>query len=673
MQICCKLIAFALAAITLSAARGGVPTEWQVRIGPKATVYQAERYHGDALDLRATLTSGGLPLVYQGAARLYAQTNGMGARWWNLADVTVASNVLAATWRPEFDTGADVVDVFLGAPSNFQAHARIRFLPSPGPAPNSLPMPTPVLDFAAVDLVNVAALTNGWSFGSSADLTDATNYTDQVAAEFEDGTRTAGYANDADYAGMAETAQYLGDGPVDQHAMSRSDLIVASTNAAVAVADAKISTNNPAFVSAVLAAPLAGASASDIAEIAEYGGYGTVGAALLALIAGLAALKRRVGAAETAVAGKADAFKLTSPVYDEHGDAQLVDGAVNNIVLESVERLSDDWGFESGEEYLRGLNYNVQYDSSEGLLEVDIDDDSGDPYTNEVSITGDEIVTATVPLGRGDGGSPFFRTVMPIDVQEADMEGITVTFGSIVGDYELFSITVSGQDYLADGQTFDWGGVTFTLHTDENITADESTWEGDIMVSGNAWAVLRRITRPMQNYQALSIPPPVSGRSRHFVVRIDASMTEPEMLQFDLRGATVDGDEITMPDAGAYVVMRFTETSANVLTVERVYPRPSGGGRNPVYYGGDIDEGPQRTSDVVGTYSSDIDLNAYEGSITITGGLGSSGYTGTLVGDGGGYYDANDMNVFGDAYDPPEGVVLIENYDEGWSYYVYIG
>ena len=57
--------------------------------------------------------------------------------------------------------------MFLGAPSNFQAHARIRFLPSPGPAPNSLPMPVPVLDFAAVELRNVSALTNGWDFGDS--------------------------------------------------------------------------------------------------------------------------------------------------------------------------------------------------------------------------------------------------------------------------------------------------------------------------------------------------------------------------------------------------------------------------------------------------------------------------------------------------------------------------
>lgn len=67
-----------------------------------------------------------------------------------------------------------------------------------------------------------------------------------------------------------------------------------------------ISTNNPAFVSAVLAAPLVGADPSDLLELAEYGSYGTVGAAILALIAGLAALKRRMTAAETTVGIKLD-------------------------------------------------------------------------------------------------------------------------------------------------------------------------------------------------------------------------------------------------------------------------------------------------------------------------------------------------------------------------------
>lgn len=71
-----------------------------------------------------------------------------------------------------------------------------------------------------------------------------------------------------------------------------------------------ISTNNPAFVAAVLAVPLEGAEPNDLSELAEYGGYGTVGAAIVALIAGLAALKRRMGAAEEAIEGKVSASEL---------------------------------------------------------------------------------------------------------------------------------------------------------------------------------------------------------------------------------------------------------------------------------------------------------------------------------------------------------------------------
>lgn len=97
-----------------------------------------------------------------------------------------------------------------------------------------------------------------------------------------------------------------------------------STNAAVAVADAKISTNNAAFVSAVLAVPIAGADAGDLAELAEYGGYGTVSAAILALIAGLAAIKKRVTSAETALAQKANTtdlpYRLVEPGKWEFSD-----------------------------------------------------------------------------------------------------------------------------------------------------------------------------------------------------------------------------------------------------------------------------------------------------------------------------------------------------------------
>ena len=88
-----------------------------------------------------------------------------------------------------------------------------------------------------------------------------------------------------------EDIAYLSDIPAQQ------DLSGYATKAYV---DDAISTNNAAFVEAVLAAPIAGADPSDLAEIGEYGSYGTVGAAILALLAGLAALKR----------GKADKTEL---------------------------------------------------------------------------------------------------------------------------------------------------------------------------------------------------------------------------------------------------------------------------------------------------------------------------------------------------------------------------
>ena len=66
------------------------------------------------------------------------------------------------------------------------------------------------------------------------DVINATNYTDQVAAEFEDGTRTVMNANNAGSASDAQFAYMLsGDEWSDQY--NANDLIRASTNAAKAV------------------------------------------------------------------------------------------------------------------------------------------------------------------------------------------------------------------------------------------------------------------------------------------------------------------------------------------------------------------------------------------------------------------------------------------------------
>ena len=79
------------------------------------------------------------------------------------------------------DVGAAFYNVMVravtpGGAVNYTAFARLRMLDSPGFAPGELPLPVKVLDFA-----NITVLNPPWS-DVSADLTPATNYTDEVAA-----------------------------------------------------------------------------------------------------------------------------------------------------------------------------------------------------------------------------------------------------------------------------------------------------------------------------------------------------------------------------------------------------------------------------------------------------------------------------------------------------------
>lgn len=158
--------ALMLAACVAAAANAAVPLAWETLPGSPAPV-SFDRHHGETIDFRCTLRGFGQhgPVFGNDAdVRLWYQTNGMGQAWWS-APATVSSNVITATWSPALDPGADRVSIFLGAPSNVYASAVLRLRHSPGFAPASLPLPTPVLDFAAVELRNLHALTNGWSFG----------------------------------------------------------------------------------------------------------------------------------------------------------------------------------------------------------------------------------------------------------------------------------------------------------------------------------------------------------------------------------------------------------------------------------------------------------------------------------------------------------------------------
>ena len=99
--------------------------------------------------------------------RLWYQTNGMGKAWWS-APATFDGSTITASFGPAQDCGADRVSLFFGAPSNVFASAVLRLTHAPGFDPARLPLPVQYIDFAAVELRNLSALTNGWSFGSAA-------------------------------------------------------------------------------------------------------------------------------------------------------------------------------------------------------------------------------------------------------------------------------------------------------------------------------------------------------------------------------------------------------------------------------------------------------------------------------------------------------------------------
>ena len=148
------------AKITLVAAvmplliHAAVPLRWTVETSRVQPV-TFEAYHGETLELEATLKSYGKPITndLQGA-RIYWQTNGMGSAYWS-APASASGNVLRATWTPAMDTGANAVYGFIGvAGENYRASFQLRMRSSPGAAPNELELPRKHIDFAEVEVKN---------------------------------------------------------------------------------------------------------------------------------------------------------------------------------------------------------------------------------------------------------------------------------------------------------------------------------------------------------------------------------------------------------------------------------------------------------------------------------------------------------------------------------------
>ena len=140
-----------------------VPLSWTVetsRVQP-ATF---EAYQGETLTFEAHLQANGKPLEAPLNYSFFWQTNGMGSTYWEApCNRTIEqseqsnnpTNALFATWSPSMDVGARVYNCFIGSPSNnYHAAFQLRLRPSPGATPNTLPLPTPVIDFAKVRVLN---------------------------------------------------------------------------------------------------------------------------------------------------------------------------------------------------------------------------------------------------------------------------------------------------------------------------------------------------------------------------------------------------------------------------------------------------------------------------------------------------------------------------------------
>ena len=150
MNIRPYVISFAaLNAVTTFAA---VPPKWTVETSRVQPV-TFESYHGETLELEATLKSYGKPITndLQGA-RIYWQTTGMGSAYWS-APASASGNVLRATWTPAMDTGANAVYGFIGVAGEiYRASFQLRMRSSPGAVPNELELPRKHIDFAEVEV-----------------------------------------------------------------------------------------------------------------------------------------------------------------------------------------------------------------------------------------------------------------------------------------------------------------------------------------------------------------------------------------------------------------------------------------------------------------------------------------------------------------------------------------
>ncbi len=202
-----------LSAALCCAAVAGVPLSWNVDVSRVQPV-RLDAYHGETLDLSATLLSGRAPLsIDAGTASFLWQTNGMGSAWWQTNATISATGVVHGTFGPAMDTGADSVRFFFsvvsGSGANYRAAGTIALRPSPGASPTTADLaPQTVINFADYQLVNAPWITASDTAEAVRAATNALSTTLQardnsLATAIQDAARTATNYTDLGVAGVS--------------------------------------------------------------------------------------------------------------------------------------------------------------------------------------------------------------------------------------------------------------------------------------------------------------------------------------------------------------------------------------------------------------------------------------------------------------------------------------
>lgn len=147
-------LSFCILHCLLGLAPAHVLHEWSAELRDVTRVERIDVRSGDSGILRVLLTTNRVAYTPH-AATAYYQTNGMAADAWWEAPASIVDGGVEVDWSADLEPNATVASLMFRLDGElYRAPALLRFLPSPGRAPNALPMPTATIDFATVATTN---------------------------------------------------------------------------------------------------------------------------------------------------------------------------------------------------------------------------------------------------------------------------------------------------------------------------------------------------------------------------------------------------------------------------------------------------------------------------------------------------------------------------------------